>query len=132
MAGVCNIASAESVLPRTDAVSSAALRFWQQTLDTALADAGSCISGLTTAEAERRLVQYGANNTAAPRRRAAWLRVAGRFRNPLIIILLVASVLSAATGDVASFIIVVTIVVRSVVLDFLQEARAQGAVDARQ
>ena len=60
------MASAESVLSRTDAVSSAASEFWQRPLDTALADAGSDNSGLTSAEAERRLVQYGANNAAAP------------------------------------------------------------------
>ena len=50
--------------------------------------------------------------------------------NPLVIILLVASGLSAATGDVASFVIVLTIVTISMALDFVQEVRAQNAVEA--
>jgi Mg2+-importing ATPase len=50
--------------------------------------------------------------------------------NPLVIILLVASGLSAATGDVASFLIVVTIVTISMTIDFVQEVRAQNAVEA--
>ena len=60
------------------------------------------------------------------------MRFLGRFRNPLVIILLLASALSAATGDVASFIIVFVIVLLSVVMDFVQESRAQNAVDALQ
>ena len=41
-----------------------------------------------------------------------------------------ASGLSAATGDVASFLIVVTIVTMSMTIDFIQEVRAQNAVEA--
>ena len=48
----------------------------------------------------------------------------------MVIILLVASGLSAATGDVASFVVVVTIVTISITLDFVQEVRAQNAVEA--
>ena len=51
-------------------------------------------------------------------------------RSPLVIILLVASGLSAATGDVASFVVVVTIVTTSISLDFVQEVRAQNADEA--
>jgi P-type Mg2+ transporter len=47
-----------------------------------------------------------------------------------VIILLVASGLSAATGDVASFFIVATIVTISMTIDFVQEVRAQNAVEA--
>jgi Mg2+-importing ATPase len=41
-----------------------------------------------------------------------------------------ASGLSAATGDVASFVIVASIVTVSITLDFVQEVRAHNAVDA--
>ena len=44
--------------------------------------------------------------------------------------MLIASALSAATGDVASFLIVVSIVTISITLDFVQEVRAQNAVEA--
>src|SRR6185436_15707942 len=58
------------------------------------------------------------------------LQFLARFRSPLVIILLVASGLSAATGDVASFVVVATIVTISITLDFVQAVRAQNAVDA--
>ncbi len=51
-------------------------------------------------------------------------------QNPLVIILLVASALSAASGDVPSFLIVVSIVMISMTLDFVQKVRAENAVEA--
>ena len=59
-----------------------------------------------------------------------YLQFLARFANPLIIILLLASALSAATGDVASFVIIAAIVLLSISLDFVQEMRAQDAVAA--
>ena len=109
-----------------------AAAFWNRPLAGALAEAGATIDGLASAEADLRLRQHGPNDAADMRRSPAWLRFAGRFRNPLILILLVASGLSAAAGDLASFVIVVTIVVLSVLLDFIQETRAQNAVDVLQ
>ena len=77
-----------------------------------------------------RLATYGANDAALIKRSPRWLQFLDKFRNPLVIILLVASGISAATGDVASFIIVVSIITLSMTLDFVQETRAQGAVEA--
>ena len=67
---------------------------------------------------------------AVVQRSPLWLQFLSRFRNPLVIILLVASGLSAATGNVASFVIVVTIVMMSMTIDFVQEVRTQNAVEA--
>jgi len=106
--------------------------FWNQTTAALLQALRSGSAGLATDEANRRLSVYGPNDAAAPKRRPAWQRFIVLFANPLVIILLFASALSAATGDIASFVIVVTIVVLSVVMDFVQEMRAQNAVDALQ
>jgi Mg2+-importing ATPase len=53
-----------------------------------------------------------------------------RFANPLILILLFASGLSAWTGEVTSFALIVGIILLSVVLDVVQQARAENTVDA--
>ena len=91
---------------------------------------GAAETGLSSCEAAARLLKYGGNDASAAKRTPSWLRFAQRFANPLVLILLVASGLSAVTGDVASFVIISSIVLLSVVLDFVQESRAQGAVDA--
>jgi len=106
--------------------------FWTQSTDALMAALGSGSDGLTAAEAARRLLQFGPNNATAPRRPPVWRRFEVRLSNPLVLILLFASALSAATGDVASFVIVASIVFLSVLLDFVQESRAQTAVEALQ
>ena len=103
---------------------------WNPPLAAVLAELGATPQGLAEAEAADRLRRFGPNDATARRTRPLWLRFLSRFVNPLVLILLFASALSAATGDVTSFAIVVVIVLSSVVLDFVQELRAEGAVDA--
>jgi Mg2+-importing ATPase len=87
-------------------------------------------AGLDSATVEARLRLYGPNDAATVKKTPLWLQFLARFRNPLVIILLIASALSAATGDIASFVVVLTIVTISMTLDFVQEVRAQNAVEA--
>ena len=103
--------------------------FWNQSAAALLSGLATTDRGLTSQEAARRLLRYGSNDAAAPKRVAAWLRLTRRLANPLVIVLLLASALSAATGDVASFVLIAAIVLLSVLLDFVQERRAQSAVD---
>lgn len=103
---------------------------WKEPIDRLLVRLGTTLAGLNTAEVRSRLTTYGPNDAATVKRSPLWLQFLARFRNPLVIILLVASGLSAATGDAASFLIVVTIVTSSITLDFVQEVRAQNAVEA--
>jgi Mg2+-importing ATPase len=103
---------------------------WKEPAARLLVRLATTPAGLATAQARLRLSTYGPNDAATVKRSPLWLQFLARFRNPLVIILLVASGLSAATGDVASFVIVVTIVTISMTLDFVQEVRAQNAVEA--
>ena len=103
---------------------------WREPATRLLARLASSIAGLGAAEVRSRLATYGPNDAATVKRSPLWLQFLARFRNPLIIILLVASALSAATGDVPSFVIIISIVTLSITLDFVQEVRAQNAVEA--
>lgn len=91
---------------------------------------GASAAGLDTAGARARMAEYGPNDAAAEKRHPLVLQFLARFRNPLIIILLAASALSAVTGDVPSFVIIAAIVLLSITFDFVQEVRAQSAVEA--
>ena len=103
---------------------------WKEPVDRLLRRLATTPAGLGAATVQSRLLLYGPNDAATVKRSPLWLQFLARFRNPLVIILLVASGLSAATGDVASFLIVVAIVTISMTLDFVQEVRAQNAVEA--
>ncbi len=87
-------------------------------------------TGLSSEEAARRLAQYGPNQLAQARRGAAVRQLAARFGNPLVLVLLVASLVSALTGDATSAGIITVIILLSVTLDFVQEYRAERAAEA--
>jgi Mg2+-importing ATPase len=98
--------------------------FWQQNLTALLESFKATPVGLTSKEAAERLIIYGPNLFHPHRRNALLFQFLSKFSNPLVIILLVASAISAITGDEASFIIISLIVFMSVALDFIQEYRA--------
>ncbi|MGZ5914566.1 MAG: HAD-IC family P-type ATPase [Hyphomicrobium sp.] len=99
-------------------------------LDPLLGDLETSRVGLTEADALARLKRCGPNDALAREGHPLAVQFLLRFLNPLVLILLFASALSALAGDTASFVIVVVIVTLSVILDFVQEVRAQNAVDA--
>jgi Mg2+-importing ATPase len=104
--------------------------FWKHPPADLLAELNATKDGLSSSEAARRLQRYGNNDAAATKRTRPWRRLVRRLGNPLIIVLLLASALFAATGDFTSFVIVTGIVLLSVLLDFVQENRADTAVEA--
>ncbi len=103
--------------------------FWQQSVPELLKRLNTTAAGLSSSEATDRLKQFGPNILRPPQKRALVLQFLARFKNPLVIILLVASAVSAFTGDVTSFLIISAIVIMSVTLDFIQEHRAGKAAE---
>jgi Mg2+-importing ATPase len=103
--------------------------FWQQPVPELLSHLSATPAGLTSTEAADRLKQVGPNVLRPPRKRALVLQFLVKFKNPLVILLLIASAVSAFTGDVTSFLIISSIVVMSVTLDFIQEHRASKAAE---
>ena len=105
-------------------------KFWQVALADLERELGTDAKGLTTSEAALRRLRYGPNALEERRRLSLPLKFLSRFRNPLVIILLVAAGVSALTGDLTSFIIISTIVLMSAALDTVQEFRAEQAAEA--
>ncbi|MGA2028081.1 MAG: magnesium-translocating P-type ATPase [Syntrophobacteraceae bacterium] len=103
--------------------------FWQLPVTALMENLNSSPEGVSSVEAAARLIHFGPNLIHAERKRALILQFLAKFRNPLVIILLTASALSAFTGDAASFFIISTIVLISVTLDFVQEYRAGQAAE---
>ena len=86
--------------------------------------------GLTADEAQRRLAQCGPNELQAARRISPWALLAAQFGNVLIIILLVATALSAFLGHTVESAVITVIVLFAVLLGFVQEYRAERAIEA--
>ena len=87
------------------------------------------MNGLTTPQAKDLLKKHGPNRLQKSTQRALLLQYLAHFRNPLVLILLAASALSALTGDRSGALIIAVIVLLSVTLDFVQAHRAGQAAD---
>lgn len=107
-------------------------RFWHRTAEAWLKELAASQQGLTSAEADTRLARFGRNTTAEASGSRLWTSILRRLFQPLVAILIVAAAISGATGDLASFAIIATIVLVSIGLEVFQEHRAAREVDALQ
>ncbi len=103
---------------------------WNKPIADILGELGVTSAGLSGAEVKRRRKRYGLNQMQVRRRQPLWLQFLSRFLNPLVLILLFASSLSAVTGNVTSFVIIIVMIVLSITMDFVQGLRAENAVEA--
>jgi len=87
-------------------------------------------TGLRTAEAQERFSQYGPNELQEKKKVPVWLLFLFQFRDFMILILAVAAVLSGIMGDATDTIIIFVIIVLNAVVGFIQEFRAEKAMDA--
>jgi len=85
--------------------------------------------GLGENEASGRLVEVGPNIVAESKHRGWLWRLLTAVRNPLVILLAVLATVSFATGDARAGTVMVSMVILSVLLRFVQEARADAAAE---
>ena len=91
---------------------------------------GASASGLASPEAARRLHRYGPNELQAVTRASAWHTFAAQFKNVLIVILLSATFVSGLLGHTLEAVVIAVIVLFAVLLGFIQEHRAERAIEA--
>ncbi|MGN6676649.1 MAG: cation-transporting P-type ATPase, partial [Streptosporangiaceae bacterium] len=86
--------------------------------------------GLSSAEAELRLRRDGPNELPQARRRPLWILIARQLRDPLILVLLVAAVLTLATGDWTDASVILFVIVVNTTVGVVQEVKAERAIAA--
>ncbi|MBS1213233.1 MAG: ATPase, P-type (transporting), superfamily, subfamily, partial [Proteobacteria bacterium] len=86
--------------------------------------------GLTDAEARARLQRFGPNDLQATKPPSPWRILGEQAKNVLVIILLIAVGLSAFLGHTIEAIAIAVIVLFAVLLGFVQEYRAERAIEA--
>jgi Ca2+-transporting ATPase len=86
--------------------------------------------GLHQEEAVRRLHEHGPNELAVTEGVSPWRILFEQFQNVLVLILLVATVISAVLGHSVEAIAIAVIVLFAVLLGFVQEYRAERAIEA--
>ena len=88
------------------------------------------MQGLSHDEAARRLARHGPNRLTPPKRRGPLLRFLLQFHNVLIYVLLAASVVTALLAHWVDTGVIVGVVVINAIIGFIQEGKAEKAMDA--
>ena len=87
-------------------------------------------AGLGEQEARNRLEKYGYNELIKEEKVSPFILFLNQFKNILIIILLIATFLSALVGEMMDALLILVIVIFCAVLGFVQEYRAERALEA--
>jgi Ca2+-transporting ATPase len=86
--------------------------------------------GLTSVEAGERLRTYGYNVVVEEKRTHPLIIFLNQFKNPLVLLLIFASILSFSIGEAFDSIIIIVLVILSAIIGFYQEYRAERALEA--
>ncbi|MEQ1437977.1 cation-transporting P-type ATPase [Fontimonas sp. SYSU GA230001] len=119
-----------SSVPRAGAEPGDTPRWHALDIESALAALQTTPRGLDAAAADARLRAHGPNRLPQPPRRSALKRLLLQFHNLLIYVLLVAAVLSLVLGHELDAVVVLAVVVINAAIGFVQEGRAERALDA--
>ncbi|MFN5780207.1 MAG: cation-transporting P-type ATPase, partial [Novosphingobium sp.] len=87
-------------------------------------------TGLTATEAQGRLAAEGPNELARQSRRPVWRIVGEVLREPMLALLLGASLIYLALGDIHEALILAAFAVLSIVITVVQESRTERALEA--
>jgi P-type Ca2+ transporter type 2C len=91
---------------------------------------GSSPQGLTDDVVKERQLSYGPNTLEEKKKKPAWQIFLSQFKDFMIVILLAAALISGILGDVTDTIIIVIIVFLNAIIGFVQEYRAEKALEA--
>jgi cation-transporting ATPase F len=87
-------------------------------------------TGLSQSEVEARLRKFGLNQMTARKRLSEWMRFLLQFHQPLIYILLAATGITLALGEWVDASVIFGVVLINAIIGYLQEAKAEKAIDA--
>ncbi len=88
--------------------------------------------GLSASEAQSRLEKYGLNKIESSNKKSMWKKILDQILDPMVILLIAASIVSAFTGDTVEAIIIIAIVVINAIMSIYQEGQAEDSVAALQ
>jgi cation-transporting ATPase F len=87
-------------------------------------------TGLAAEEVRRRQKEFGPNRVTAQRGTPGWIKFLGQFNQPLVYILLIAAAVTAFLSEWVDSSVIFGVVLINAIVGFLQEAKAEKAIDA--
>ena len=102
--------------------------WYHQTQEELCKELETCSEGLSSEAAAKHLEKYGKNAIAEARKKPVWLIFLEQFRDFLVIILIIAALISAFTGDPESFIVIIAVITMNAILGTVQTVKAERSL----
>jgi Ca2+-transporting ATPase len=106
------------------------MRWHQKEISQVIEDLKSSLQGLSPEEARKRLAEYGPNELKEGKKRTSLMMLLDQFKDFMIVVLIAAAVIAGAIGEAADTIAIIAIVVINAIIGFIQEYRAEKAMEA--
>ena len=89
----------------------------------------SSATGLTSAQVNENIEKYGKNEIAQGKKKSAVQIFLSQFADFLVIILIIAALISAITGDMESFFVIIAVITMNAILGTVQTLKAEKSLD---
>jgi len=106
------------------------MQWHQQTWEQVMEGMASSTDGISTGEAEKRLKLQGPNELVSAKKKTAFAIFLSQFADLMIIILLAAAIIAGFMGDLTDAVVIVIIILINAAIGFVQEFRAEKAMEA--
>ena len=105
-------------------------QYYLQTKDEVLKEFKTGSEGLSTEQAEENLAKYGKNALVEGKKKTAFQVFLEQFKDLMVIILIIAAVISAFTGDLESTLVIIAVLILNAILGTVQHVKAEKSLES--
>jgi Ca2+-transporting ATPase len=106
------------------------MRWHQKEIEDIIEELNSSPQGLSEDEVGKRLEKYGLNELKEKKKKTPFMMFFDQFKDFMILVLIAAALISGVIGELSDTIAIVIIVVLNAIIGFVQEYRAEKAMEA--
>lgn len=105
-------------------------QYYLQTKDEVLKEFHTSSDGLLTKQAEENLAKYGKNALVEGKKKTTFQVFLEQFKDLMVIILIIAAVISAFTGELESTLVIIAVLILNAVLGTVQHIKAEKSLES--
>lgn len=108
------------------------MKHYFEEIDAVLKAQETTVNGIDSSQAEALIGKYGKNKLAEGKKKTTFQRFLEQMKDPMVIVLIAAAVISGVAGEFADMVIILMVVVLNSILGVVQEGKAEKAIEALQ
>lgn len=108
------------------------MKHYFEEIETVLNSLDTTKKGINSSQLEQIIEKYGNNKLDEGKKKSTAARFLEQLKDPMIIVLIAAGVVSGAVGEIADAVIILTVVILNSILGVVQEGKAEKAIEALQ